>query len=222
MDHRVAAGTVISMMSDRRATTIRFIVSIGVAAVAVVGVACGDESAVRTQPSGAVQTTAPVPPVPTGPTDADVAAARAAGYAAGQAAEHTKRNAAVRKARREGRASGAKAGRKVGQQTALSGLHVGSYYIVQIARRVGTPTVVRNWSIRTGREYELRDGEIYYREKSTIPSGGSGCDPNYAGACVPTGIGDVDCDQVAGKDFFVVGVDVDGLDRDKDGIACES
>jgi hypothetical protein len=52
-------------------------------------------------------------------------------------------------------------------------------------------------------------------------SASSGCDPNYEGACVPTGY-DANCADVAGTDFFVVGVDVDGLDGDGDGYACES
>jgi hypothetical protein len=49
-----------------------------------------------------------------------------------------------------------------------------------------------------------------------------GCDPNYEGACVPTGYGDVNCDDVIETDFDVVGYDVYGLDGDEDGIACES
>jgi hypothetical protein len=48
------------------------------------------------------------------------------------------------------------------------------------------------------------------------------CDPNYEGACVPTGVGDVDCGDLVETDFDVVGYDVDGLDGDGDGIACES
>jgi hypothetical protein len=48
------------------------------------------------------------------------------------------------------------------------------------------------------------------------------CDPNYEGACVPTGYGDVDCGDLIETDFNVVGVDIDGLDGDGDGIACES
>jgi hypothetical protein len=56
-----------------------------------------------------------------------------------------------------------------------------------------------------------------------------GCDPNYAGACVPVD-SDVDCGGGSGngpsyvyaKNFRVVGRDIYGLDRDGDGIACES
>ncbi len=48
------------------------------------------------------------------------------------------------------------------------------------------------------------------------------CDPNYEGACVPTGYGDVNCADVIGTDFYVVGEDIYGLDGDGDGIACES
>jgi len=51
---------------------------------------------------------------------------------------------------------------------------------------------------------------------------GAACDPNYAGACVPAGVGDVNCPDVPGKDVRVVGEDVHGLDREGDGIACES
>jgi hypothetical protein len=52
--------------------------------------------------------------------------------------------------------------------------------------------------------------------------GTGGCDPNYEGACVPVDQGDVDCGDLAETDFDVVGDDVDGLDGDGDGIACES
>lgn len=51
---------------------------------------------------------------------------------------------------------------------------------------------------------------------------GRGCDPNYEGACVPVDQGDVDCGDLVESDFYVVGDDVDGLDGDGDGIACES
>lgn len=53
------------------------------------------------------------------------------------------------------------------------------------------------------------------------------CDPNYAGACVPIA-SDVDCAQGTGNGpayvvgpVRVVGRDIYGLDRDKDGIGCE-
>jgi hypothetical protein len=59
-------------------------------------------------------------------------------------------------------------------------------------------------------------------------SSGGGCDPNYAGACVPIA-SDVDCSRSANgpayidaKNFRVVGRDIYGLDADGDGIACES
>ncbi|CAN5677296.1 hypothetical protein BH10ACT3_BH10ACT3_12110 [soil metagenome] len=48
------------------------------------------------------------------------------------------------------------------------------------------------------------------------------CDPNYAGACVPSGVGDVNCGDVEATDFTVVGTDVYNLDGDNDGIACVS
>ncbi|MDQ2678121.1 MAG: hypothetical protein M3Y51_05210, partial [Actinomycetota bacterium] len=48
-----------------------------------------------------------------------------------------------------------------------------------------------------------------------------GCDPNYTGACIPVGVGDVDCPQVGVENFQVVGSDTHDLDRDNDRIACE-
>jgi len=54
------------------------------------------------------------------------------------------------------------------------------------------------------------------------------CDPNYAGACVPIA-SDVDCAGGSGNGpayvqgpVRVVGTDIYGLDRDGDGIGCES
>ena len=53
-------------------------------------------------------------------------------------------------------------------------------------------------------------------------SNSSGCDPNYAGACVPISSTDLDCSDIGVHDFQVVGTDVYGFDGDHDGIACES
>jgi hypothetical protein len=55
----------------------------------------------------------------------------------------------------------------------------------------------------------------------------SDCDPNYTGNCVPVA-SDVDCAggkgngpaYIAGP-VYVVGTDIYGLDRDKDGVGCE-
>lgn len=59
------------------------------------------------------------------------------------------------------------------------------------------------------------------------PAAASGCDPNYAGACVPIA-SDVDCAGGSGNGpayvrgpVTVVGSDVYGLDRDGDGVGCE-
>jgi hypothetical protein len=52
------------------------------------------------------------------------------------------------------------------------------------------------------------------------PSAGA-CDPNYSGGCVPDTGGDVDCGEISDTNLSVVGDDVDGLDRDGDGVACE-
>jgi TolA-binding protein len=69
-----------------------------------------------------------------------------------------------------------------------------------------------------GYEAGLADGQ------SAVDGGGGSddCDPNYEGACVPASSGDVDCGELLETDFSVVGVDVDGLDGDGDGVACES
>lgn len=48
------------------------------------------------------------------------------------------------------------------------------------------------------------------------------CDPNYTGACVPPYPPDVNCPDIPVKNFRSIGSDPHGLDRDKDGIACES
>ena len=76
-------------------------------------------------------------------------------------------------------------------------------------------------SYRSGYDQGYSDASGSISTGSTTSSSG-GCDSNYEGACVPTGYGDVDCSEVDGADFYVVGVDVDGLDGDGDGIACES
>jgi len=66
---------------------------------------------------------------------------------------------------------------------------------------------------------------------TTTVAPATGCHPSYAGACVPTGLSDVDCaggggngpGYVSDKRFQVIGPDVYGLDgSDNDGIACES
>lgn len=48
-----------------------------------------------------------------------------------------------------------------------------------------------------------------------------GCDPNYAGACIPQAPPDVDCGEITARNFRVVGEDVHNLDVDGDRIACE-
>lgn len=57
----------------------------------------------------------------------------------------------------------------------------------------------------------------------TMAAARDGCDPNYAGACVPPYPPDVDCTELPDQDFQVVGRDVHGLDRGgTPGLACES
>lgn len=51
--------------------------------------------------------------------------------------------------------------------------------------------------------------------------GAEGCDPNYAGGCVPIVSYDLDCADI-GQSVTVVGYDVHGFDGDGDGYGCES
>lgn len=71
--------------------------------------------------------------------------------------------------------------------------------------------------------------EITYYGTKAVPKagGGGGCDPNYAGACVPIA-SDVDCGGGSGNGpayvygtVRVVGSDIYGLDRDGDGYGCD-
>lgn len=62
--------------------------------------------------------------------------------------------------------------------------------------------------------------EEYVAPPATEPDNGR-CDANYSG-CVPAGGGDVNCGDISDTNIQVLGSDVDGLDRDGDGIGCES
>ena len=48
-----------------------------------------------------------------------------------------------------------------------------------------------------------------------------GCDPNYAGACIPPYPPDLDCGEITARNFRVVGEDVHNFDVDNDRVACE-
>ena len=48
----------------------------------------------------------------------------------------------------------------------------------------------------------------------------SECDPNYEGACVPIVGYDLDCPDISDP-VYVVGTDIHGFDRDRDGVGCE-
>ncbi|OKH29780.1 hypothetical protein NIES2101_43005 [Calothrix sp. HK-06] len=47
------------------------------------------------------------------------------------------------------------------------------------------------------------------------------CDPSYPDFCIPKNLPDLNCPDVAYKNFRVVGNDPHGFDRDGDGIGCE-
>lgn len=55
------------------------------------------------------------------------------------------------------------------------------------------------------------------------PGGGGGnCDPSYPDVCIPPYPPDLDCGDIAFRDFRVRGSDPHGFDGDNDGIGCES
>lgn len=59
---------------------------------------------------------------------------------------------------------------------------------------------------------------------TTDDIGGDGCSDSYEGACLDPsdGYNDVNCTDILDTDFDSVGDDPYALDRDADGIACES
>lgn len=59
-------------------------------------------------------------------------------------------------------------------------------------------------------------------EPSGGGGGGGGCDPSYPDFCIPPPPPDLDCAQVGGSNFTVVGSDPHGFDGDNDGVGCET
>lgn len=57
---------------------------------------------------------------------------------------------------------------------------------------------------------------------TAVPAPVAQCDSNYSGVCVPLVGYDLDCKDIPARKFQSTGSDPHGLDRDKDGIACES
>ena len=94
------------------------------------------------------------------------------------------------------------------------------------ARREATAerAAERERRARAERRRERQREEQRQLEQAAPPpsDSGSGCDPNYTGACVPTDQGDVNCGDIPEKDFNSIGSDPDRLDADHDGVACES
>lgn len=52
-------------------------------------------------------------------------------------------------------------------------------------------------------------------------SGGDGCDPSYPDVCIPPPPPDLDCAEIAERNFRVVGADPHRFDGDHDGVGCE-
>lgn len=83
-----------------------------------------------------------------------------------------------------------------------------------------------------GNKYDVRatrgDKVIRFQYRRQGSSAGGNCDPNYAGACLRPDVSDYDCAGGSGNGPYytgrvtVVGVDHYDLDRDGDGVACES
>ncbi len=75
---------------------------------------------------------------------------------------------------------------------------------------------------RTGNGFVIARQGVSLLPRRTAPAAPArGCNPNYAGACLPLNR-DVDCGEIGARDFRVVGTDVYRLDRDGDRIACET
>ena len=82
-----------------------------------------------------------------------------------------------------------------------------------------------------GKKYDVRATRgprvIRFQYRRRGGGGGSGCDPNYSGACLDPSSPDYDCAGGSGDgpDYTgrveVVGNDHFDLDRDGDGVACE-
>jgi hypothetical protein len=83
---------------------------------------------------------------------------------------------------------------------------------------------------RAGGKYDIRAtrGRRVIRFQYGGGGAGGGCDPNYAGACLDPNSYDYDCEGGSGDgpdytgEVRVVGSDHFELDRDGDGIACDS
>ena len=56
----------------------------------------------------------------------------------------------------------------------------------------------------------------------TTAAQGAGCDPSYPDFCIPLPPPDLDCADVNGSFFTVVGSDPHGFDGNNDGVGCES
>ena len=70
-----------------------------------------------------------------------------------------------------------------------------------------------------GVRFRYADPFFRAQPRGVVPSG-RGCDPNYAGACVPLTSSDLDCADV-GSPVRVLGSDRHRLDGDGDGRGCE-
>jgi hypothetical protein len=85
---------------------------------------------------------------------------------------------------------------------------------------------------RAGGRYDVRAHRgskvIRFQYRAGGSGGGGNCDPNYAGACLRPDASDYDCEGGSGDGPYytgevrVVGDDHYDLDRDGDGVACDT
>lgn len=123
------------------------------------------------------------------------------------------------------------AGQREVQQAGEEGVRVRVMRLSIRAGEVVDRELVRKFVVREPVDRVVLVGTRVDPEPAPEPesfSGGGGCDPNYSGSCVPVA-SDVDCaggsgdgPEYADGPVRIVGSDIYDLDRDGDGIACDS
>ena len=63
---------------------------------------------------------------------------------------------------------------------------------------------------------------LSFSTTQTYAQGVNNCDPSYPDVCISPPPPDLDCSDIPDKDFTVLAPDPHGLDREGDGIGCES
>jgi micrococcal nuclease len=63
---------------------------------------------------------------------------------------------------------------------------------------------------------------VIFLSSPQISAQDDNCDPSYPDVCIPPYPPDLNCPDVASKDFSVLPPDPHGFDRDADGSGCET